>query len=242
MVHPQLTDDHVHFRKSQKKFSDIENNTFSVVDHSAPYAFGRLNNDIVVLLSSLGITTETFLAKQKAYHDLLSNAAEDWESAFNLLCAMGKYDAAERLLLEGLDTPAVRKEVRTVLNSELAAFTKKDRARVRTLIPKSRFLFGVCDPYGVLKEGEVHVRVTVPRKGATTLTNVDVLIVRNPCLYPGDCLKLRAVSHPSLNHLVDCLVFSSRGKRAAPSMSSGGDLGTSFLAIPSYHFIAIFRW
>ena len=40
----------------------------------------------------------------------------------------------------------------------------------------------------------------------------------------GDILKLRAVSHPSLSHLVDCVVFASQGKRAAPSMSSGGDL------------------
>ena len=64
----------------------------------------------------------------------------------------------------------------------------------------------------------------VPRQGAPTLTNIDVLVVRNPCLHPGDCLKLRAVHHPKLSHLVDCLVFSTRGKRAAPSMSSGGDL------------------
>ncbi len=40
----------------------------------------------------------------------------------------------------------------------------------------------------------------------------------------GDCLKLRAVYHPQLTHLVDCVVFASVGKRAAPSMSSGGDL------------------
>lgn len=44
----------------------------------------------------------------------------------------------------------------------------------------------------------------------------------------GDILKLRAVDHPQLAHLVDCVVFPSVGKRAAPSMSSGGDLdGTS---------------
>ena len=43
----------------------------------------------------------------------------------------------------------------------------------------------------------------------------------------GDCLKLRAVNHPKLSHLVDCLVFASvarPGHKAAPSMSSGGDL------------------
>lgn len=132
---------------------------------------------------------------------------------------------AERLLLEGIDSKPVRQELRALQNSELASIKKNDRLRVRTLIPKSRFLFGVCDPYSVLREGEVHVRIMIPRKGVTSLTNVDVLVVRNPCLYPGDCLKLRAVYHPALDHLVDCLVFASQGRRAASSMSSGGDLG-----------------
>jgi RNA dependent RNA polymerase len=43
----------------------------------------------------------------------------------------------------------------------------------------------------------------------------------------GDCLKLRAVNHPRLSHLVDCIVFASvarPGHHSAPSMSSGGDL------------------
>ena len=38
---------------------------------------------------------------------------------------------------------------------------------------------------------------------------------------------MRAVDHPKLSHLVDCLVFASvarPGHHAAPSMSSGGDL------------------
>ena len=225
MRHPQLKQEHTHFRKSQKKFTATGNNTFSVVDYSTPYAFARLNNDIVVLLASLGISNEVFLAKQKAYHELLEAASTDWESAFNLLCALNKYDVAERLLVEGLESDPIRKAILSLQNSELTAFIKKDKPRVRTLIPKSRFLFGVNDPYQVLQEGEVHVRVMVPRKGLTTLTNVDVLVVRNPCLSPGDCLKLRAVSHPALQHLSECIVFASRGKRAAPSMSSGGDLG-----------------
>lgn len=43
----------------------------------------------------------------------------------------------------------------------------------------------------------------------------------------GDILKLRAVHHEKLSHLVDCVVFASvakPGHKAAPSMSSGGDL------------------
>jgi hypothetical protein len=225
MNDPRLITDHVHFRKSQKKFTATQNNTFSVVDYSCPFAFARLNNDIVVLLSSLGISTEIFLKKQQQYHDWIQSAGINWEAAFDLLCAAKKYETADRLIHEGLDSDSVRKDVRALQSSELTSIRKNDRLRVRMLIPKSRFLFGVCDPYGVLREGEVHVRIMIPRKGAVTLTNVDVLVVRNPCLYPGDCLKLRATYHRALDHLVDCVVFASRGRRAAPSMSSGGDLG-----------------
>ena len=178
-----------------------------------------------MLLSSLGVTTEKFLEKQKAYHEWILRASDDWEVAFDLLSGLGRYQLAERLLLDGIDSKQVREEINKLQNSEIHGFKKNDRMRVRMLVAKSRFLFGICDPYGVLREGEVHVRLTAPRKGATTLTNVDVLVVRNPCLHPGDCLKLRAVHHPKLSHLVDCIVFATQGRRAAPSMSSGGDLG-----------------
>jgi hypothetical protein len=43
-------------------------------------------------------------------------------------------------------------------------------------------------------------------------------------------LKQRAVYRKELTHLVDCVVFAGKGKRAAPSMTSGGDLdGDKFL-------------
>ncbi|KAH9833398.1 RNA dependent RNA polymerase-domain-containing protein [Rhodofomes roseus] len=233
MLHPEMpAEHHAQFRASQKKFTATQDNTFSMVDHSVPYAFGRLNNDIIVLLASLGITSETLLAKQEAYHKWLTAASTDWEVAFNFLCSLGRYELAEQLLLQGVDDNKVQKQIRSCQMSELAAFKKNEKFRSRMVVLKSRLLFGVCDPYGVLREGEVFVRVSVPRKGASTLTNTDVLVVRNPCLHPGDCLKLRAVDNPRLSHLVDCVVFASRGKRAAPSMSSGGDLdGDRFLVM-----------
>ncbi|KAF9809306.1 hypothetical protein IEO21_07455 [Rhodonia placenta] len=200
MLHPELNQDHhVHFRASQRKFAATRDNTFSMVDHSVPYAFGRLNNDIIVLLASLGVTSEALLAKQESYHQWISAASSDWEVAFNFLCAVGQYDFAERLLLDGIEAQGVQTKIRACQMSELASFKKNEKFRSRMIILKSRLLFGVCDPYGVLREGEVH---------------------------------LWAVDHPKLAHLVDCVVFSSKGKRAAPSMSSGGDLdGDRFLVM-----------
>ncbi|KAJ3928984.1 MAG: RNA-directed RNA polymerase [Lentinula lateritia] len=231
MLHPDMDKEKEHyieFRKSMKKFKSTIDNTFAVVGYSTPYSFGRLNNEIVVLLSSLGVTNEVLLAKQQAYFTWIEQATSDLVQGFEFLVSLGpKYLAeAEHLFLDGF-TPELLNLIRKAQNSEMASFNKNDDAkkeRVRMLVHKSRRLYGVCDPHRVLREGQVHVRVSTSRNGTSTIFGTDVIVVRNPCLHPGDILKLRAVDHPSLSHLVDCVVFASQGKRSPSSMSSGGDL------------------
>jgi len=188
MIHPELDREGkhlVHFRKSMKKLTTTTTPTFSVVDNSTPYAFGRLNNDIIVLLSSLGVTNEKLLAKQQEYFDWIEEAATNHLRAVDFLSCIGKYEEAERVLLDGLDNPKVLEKVQNAQKTEISKFRKDDgKARTRMMIHKSRLIFGVCDPYGVLKEGQVHIRITT-RNGASTPINTDVLVVRNPCLHPG---------------------------------------------------------
>jgi len=192
MLHPEIDREGkhlVHFRKSMKKFTTNTTPTFSVVDHSTPYTFGRLNNDIIVLLSSLGVTNEKLLAKQQEYFDWIEEAATNHLRAVDFLSCIGKYEEAERVLLDGLDDPKVFEKVQNAQKSEIAKFRKDDgKPRTRMMIHKSRLIFGVCDPYGVLKEGQVHIRITT-RNGASTPINADVLVVRNPCLHPGICQR-----------------------------------------------------
>ncbi len=232
-----------------KKFSTTENPTFSVVGYSKPYTFGRLNNEIIVLLSSLGIPNENFLKKQDEYFDWLRRASYDPMAAVDFLSVVKDFGTAERVLLDGLDNPKVSAEIRRFQQKEIADFRKDGKKeRSRMIIKKSRKIYGVCDPFQVLKEGQVHIRITTGRGGPATPIHGDVLVVRNPCLHPGlsgpnrsrasmadflsgDCLKLRAVHHEKLSHLVDCIVFASvarRGHPSAPSMSSGGDLDGQF--------------
>lgn len=192
MLHPELDQEQdlekktlVQFRASMKKFTTVDNHTFSVVGHSVPYAFGRLNNDIIVLLSSLGISNDKLLAKQEAYFQWISKTSQDATAAVDFLCCLGQDALAERVLLDGIDNPVVSKAIRSLQRSEVTNFSKKDKMRVRMMIHKSRLIYGVCDPYKVLREGEVHIRITSSRKGPTTPINADVLVVRNPCLHPG---------------------------------------------------------
>ncbi|KAJ3824830.1 RNA dependent RNA polymerase-domain-containing protein [Lentinula raphanica] len=231
MIHPDMDQEKKHlieFRKSMKKFKSTIDDTFAVVGYSTPYSFGRLNNDIVVLCSSLGITNEVFLAKQEAYFNWIEQATSDVIKGFEFLASQGPkyFEDANRLVLDGF-TPDLLRTIRGAQNSELAAFKKNDdlkKERVRMLVHKSRRLYGVCDPHRILREGEVHVRVMTSRNGCSTIIGTDVIVVRNPCLHPGDILKLRAVDKPELSHLVDCVVFASQGKRSPTAMSSGGDL------------------
>jgi regulator of nonsense transcripts 1 len=187
MLHPQMCSKyHVQFRHSMKKFSTVEDTSFSVVEHSKPYSFGRLNNDIIVLLSSLGITNEKLLAKQNDYFEWIAGASENEVQAIDFLFCMGKYSLAERVLLEGLDDPTISQEIRKSQLSEITSFRNKDdKNRTRMMIHKSRLIFGVCDPFNVLKEGEVQIRITMSRTGPASPIHGDVLVVRNPCLHPG---------------------------------------------------------
>lgn len=181
----------IQFRKSQKKFNATADNIFSVVDYSVPYSFGRLNNEIVVLLSSLGITTEALVKKQAEYFDWIKEASHDPTKGFEFLSGLGKQALAERVLLEGINAPAIQKEIKALQKVEMAAFRKNDdlkKERVRMLVHKSRRLFGICDPFRVLREGQVHVRITTSRNGASTVKGLDVIVVRNPCLHPGMCI------------------------------------------------------
>jgi RNA dependent RNA polymerase. len=133
-------------------------------------------------------------------------------------------DLAESVLVESFD--AIRPRIRSLVKNEYAKMlNKREEQKCRILIPKSRLLFGVCDAWGVLKEGECAVKITLEENGLPmALKNCEVLVTRNPCLHPGDLQKFRVVERPELSHLVDCIVFSTKGKRPAADMMSGGDL------------------
>ncbi|KIX05706.1 uncharacterized protein Z518_03678 [Rhinocladiella mackenziei CBS 650.93] len=211
-------------RKSMKKFTGTNDMSFAVVEHSKPYTYGYLNDEIVLLLHSLGITTTTFTKKQAEYFDFLEQSRTDPRCAFRLLSSIEMTGEAEKLLIEGFEK--VTKTVRKAITQEYGKMVnKRNEQKTRILIPKSRLLFGICDHYDVLKFDECFLRVTLDEFGhPTVLKGVNVLVSRNPCLHPGDVRKLKAVDRSELHHLTDCVVFSTRGKRPTADLMSGGDL------------------
>lgn len=190
-----------------------------------PYGFGALNDETIILLNTLGITSDILLSKQAQYFNLLSSAERsDPKCSFHFLCSRNRLDLAEKLLIDGVESigPELRRLVRDEYNKML---NKRGEQRCRIVLPKSRLLYGICDPRGILREGECYVRITMDGNGEPlTLTNSEVLVTRNPCLHPGDLQKFRLVDKIELSHLVDCIVFPTRGKRPSADLMSGGDL------------------
>ena len=196
-----------------------------------PYALGSLNDEVIVLLHTLGISAEMLLRKQQRHLDFLRNVSQgDSRAAFQFLSYCDRIDLAEKLLLEG--TESVRSSLGSLVRQEYTKMlNKRDEQRCRILIPKSRLIFGVCDPTskkgrpGKLREGECFVRITHDGDGvARTIVGTEVMVTRNPCLHPGDLQKFKAVDVPEFYDLVDCIVFSTQGSRPSADLMSGGDL------------------
>ncbi|KAI0517332.1 RdRP-domain-containing protein [Xylaria bambusicola] len=211
-------------RKSMKKFSGGDDLSFAVVEYSKPYVYGHLNDEVVILLHALGISAETLLRKQNAHLRFLDAATKDPRVAFKFLCSINKFELAEKVLMESLETS--RPEITKLIKEEKGKMLNKRKTqKCRILVPESRLLYGVCDAWGVLKPGECHVKITTDENGLPqTLKSAHVLVTRNPCLHPGDLQKFKLVYRPELSHLVDCIVFPICGRRPSADMMSGGDL------------------
>lgn len=219
-LHPALLGKvQVQFRDSMKKFGDVKDHSFAVAEYSKPYNFGYLNDEIILLLHALGISSDTLLRKQTGYLNFLKNVSLcEPRTSFMFLCYQGEMELAERLLLEGPDS--VRSTCGRLVRAEYTKMlNKREEQRCRIMIPKSRLLFGICDPFGKLKAGTCFVRITDDCDGvAKTIIGTEVLCTRHPTL------QFKVVDCPELTHLVDCIVFPTCGERPSADLMSGGDL------------------
>ena len=65
----------------------------------------------------------------------------------------------------------------------------------------SRRLYGVVDPYGLLKEDEVFVQISnFDNPSEKKVVEGYIVLTKEPCLHRGDLRKLKAVNIPELAH------------------------------------------
>lgn len=96
-------------------------------------------------------------------------------------------------------------------------------------VGRSAMALGIADPMGILEPGQVHFAFSenfvddASGDSMPFLKSMEVLVARHPALRASDIQKVQAVYKPELSHLVDVIVFPSRGCVPLASKLQGGD-------------------
>jgi hypothetical protein len=134
-----------------------------------------------------------------------------------------------KLMLESGFTPAKSPYLASTIEKFVQNKQVMKESSLRTPLGKSTYLFGIADPLGVLKSGEVHVQFSsrftdeVTEESFLRLSNIDMLVSRQPACRHSDIQKVTATVHADLSHLYDVIVFSSRGQYPLAGKLQGGD-------------------
>jgi hypothetical protein len=147
-----------------------------------------------------------------------------WQAGFPLVLG----DRIKAMLESGFSPTA-----EPYLGQCLSRFIKQqqlfEEQKLRIPLGKSTILFGIADPLGILAPGEVHIHFSsrfvddMDKTSYTCLADLDILVARQPACRRSDLQKVRAVSRPRLGHLVDVVVFPSRGRFPLAGKLQGGD-------------------
>lgn len=214
--------DSIHIRKSMVKF-ECGTNPFSDVwlcNYSKPYSTGYLNKQFIMLLSALGVSDDVLLKKQQDYYNQMRLLRQNREASFNQLCIGGQHALAAKVAIGDHGV----KEVQDELSRIQRKFNEKI-LKLRIQIQDSRSVFGICDMSEVLDYGECFFRPTI--NGNPHTISGKVIVAKNPSYFLGDIRVLTAVDGNRvrhLHHLIDCIVFPTKGKRPHPDEITGSDL------------------
>ena len=237
----------VQFRKSMKKFTIPEERmrrsctTFGVVKCSRPYTIGYLNKQITMLLADSGVKHSYLTRLQNDFYAKLRELCHADQSAEDYLRIKGQHKLLGWLHDFGLRSPRLQKELKSLRAKEIrkmqkenavdagddAGVTQNSKCKLRVLVPKSRVVFGACDPFNELEYGQCVFQPTLfdEVQIAEFQAAQEVIVVRNPCYHPGDIRVLKLIKNkPEYAYLSDCIVFPTKGSRPHADESSGGDL------------------
>ena len=109
-------------------------------------------------------------------------------------------------------------DVTTTTTSAEDPSAKTDEVKdFRILIPDSRVVYGVSDPYGQLKHGECFFQPTLHEAEQNSFSFAEfVLVMRRPSYHVGDVRVLKLTQgKKAYKDLYDCIVFLARGGATA---------------------------
>ena len=213
-------------REEFSKGDLVLRNKLGIVGWSRPKKIGKLNHQVVTLLSA-NVPTDVLQELQKVQ-------LRDIQSSRTNVTAASKSAAISRKwgtyidLLNSKSFEHIVGPYKTLCESIETLSTRK----LEIPLACSRLLFGACVPEHlekVLSEGECIVLLEQnPYVG-------EVLVCRSPSYAPGDLRILKAINisqDSPIKRLKNCILFSSQGDRPDPDKMSGGDLdGDEYLVV-----------
>ncbi|KAG6545756.1 hypothetical protein Mapa_012717 [Marchantia paleacea] len=189
-----------------------------------------LNRQAISLLSTLGVKDKVFMDLQDQMVLKWCKAVNDETLATKLLLETVSNSMALKLLNCGFTfecEPLLRRLMLAYMHAQLNDI----RTRARIFVPEGRMLMGCLDETGILEYGQAFVKISsnAEEMKSNTVSTVrviqgEIIVLKNPCLHPGDVRVLQCVNVPQLQHMVDCIVFPRRGPRPHPNECSGSDL------------------
>ena len=232
---------------------DPRRTTFEVVTWSVPPTSARLSPSLIPILVDRGVSEQALhelfrasLAYEKKclmdavqhpqllYRWVYSKASimqddqEDTENVWLGSLPSPKSKAALYMLEHGFlpdKLPYLAHLVRDLMQKHLNNLKKYLKPRVG----RSLNVFAIADPLGCLNPGEVHLAFSEnlidERFGANdmVLHDVELVVGRQPALRGSDMQKVRGVFKPELKHLLDAVVFPSRGVFPLAERMQNGD-------------------
>ncbi|XP_035683931.1 uncharacterized protein LOC118420943 [Branchiostoma floridae] len=218
--------DRIQIRGSMKKF-ESEHKTLEVTSVTTPGVLS-LNRQAITLLSGLNVPDMEFLKLQERVLNQLAEMLILDEAAVKALSGArvgmdirALHDSGISLTTE----PFFRSMLLAVYRNRMGELLR--RTRIEIPAGEGRIMMGTMDETGKLQYGQVFIQYSreVDKPQADKVVHQgQVTVTKNPCFHPGDMRKFTAVDVPELRHMVDCIVFPSRGPRPHPDEMSGSDL------------------
>jgi RNA-dependent RNA polymerase len=170
-----------------------KNFSIDVVRTSLNPTVAFLNRQIILLLSSLGISNQTFIALQdqmlQQLQGLTGNAREACKSLKDLNEFGG--NGHHGFLIAYLQRLGERKDpfVRRLLLAFKAFLVKELRTKAKIRVQDSWCLLGVIDESRTLKYGQVFIQIDNSNQQKESpireIFQGPVVVTRNPCFHPG---------------------------------------------------------
>ncbi|OQO00640.1 hypothetical protein B0A48_13130 [Cryoendolithus antarcticus] len=250
-VDPSLMGKKIQIRPSQEKFPADYNGL--EICRISQFSTAYLNQQIVLVLSALGVTDSTLITMLRNMLSDLELAMTDEVMALGLLSRNIDLNQTTvtiaSMIVDGF-MQSGDPFTMSILRLWRSWSTKYLKEKAKIFVEQGAFILGVVDETGSLKGHsndtpadchdqtqlpEIFVQISDPEaegKGKFKVITGVCVLARNPSLHPGDIRVVFAVDKPELRHLRNCVVLPQTGDRDIASMCSGGDLdGDDYLVI-----------